>query len=194
MTSHVLSNYNNLYHCITCCTKKVTTASDVVLANSDRRTVSVGYNLVHCYRNPNFSATNWTIRGHHEETSNLRKFRFSDAIHGCKWSVRENCKRKMFYVDKRTQGKVLYVKLCAFPYMTVEEARKEAHRVLAKISRDSNKKRGHVYAEAFFLDLFENYMGTNNWFLFLLTNKRGTRPETFLSTLLSPRKNNSNPF
>jgi len=77
------------------------------------------------------------------------KFRFSDTILGglpekssrtTFWDtvVSGLClrtgKRKMFYVAKRTQGKVMYVKLGEFPYMNVKEARIKGLKVLAAIA------------------------------------------------------------
>jgi len=67
-------------------------------------------------------------------------------------------KSKMFYVAKRTEGRVLYVKLGEFPYMTVEEARTEALRVLSQISGGSYKKPGSVSTESTLLWLLEKYV------------------------------------
>ena len=103
----------------------------------------------------------------------LSKFRFSNTVLGklperssrtTFWDtvVSGLCvragKRKMFYVAKRTQGKVLYVKLGEFPYMTVELARTEALKVLSEISGGSFKKQGSVSADSTLLWLLEKYL------------------------------------
>lgn len=129
------------------------------------------------------------------------KFRFSDAnigkiprseIRMKLWDSETNglCIRvgskKIFYVAKKKNGKDLYIRLGEFPYVTVEEARKEAHRVLAKISRDSNKNENTFMPRLFFSISLKTTWRTNNWLLFLLNKEKRNRHAVFCPTFCPP--------